>query len=98
MIKIKYSLTPNFKLEVKGHAKYDDYGKDIVCSAVSAVIVGGINAFEDNEKMKITVKEGLIRVISETTLSEKDEIVFYTMITQMNSIIEEYKEFVKIIK
>ena len=32
------------KIEVLGHALYDDYGKDIVCSAVSSITITSINA------------------------------------------------------
>lgn len=31
---------------VKGHANYDEAGKDIVCSAVSALTIGAINSVE----------------------------------------------------
>ena len=31
------------KIEIKGHALYDDYGKDIVCSAVSSIVTTTIN-------------------------------------------------------
>lgn len=32
-----------FKVEVKGHADYDDFGKDIVCAAVSTMVTTVIN-------------------------------------------------------
>ena len=31
-------------VSMHGHADYDQYGKDIVCSAASTIIIGGINA------------------------------------------------------
>ena len=31
------------EIEIKGHALYDDYGKDIVCSAVSSIVTTTIN-------------------------------------------------------
>ena len=96
MIRIQYSLSPEFSFEVKGHAHYDVIGKDIVCSAVTAVVIGGINALENNKNMNIEVKEGLIRVKSEKSLSEKDFIVFHTILTQLQSISEEYPNNVKI--
>ena len=30
-------------ISIKGHALYDDYGKDIVCSAVSSIVITTIN-------------------------------------------------------
>ena len=37
-------------LKVSGHANFANYGKDIVCAGVSAVVTGGINALEDEIK------------------------------------------------
>lgn len=34
------------KYTVKGHAGYAEYGKDIVCAAISALALTGINALE----------------------------------------------------
>ena len=31
------------KIKVLGHAMYDDYGKDIVCSAVSSIVTTTVN-------------------------------------------------------
>ena len=32
------------KIEVQGHAMYDDYGKDIVCAGISSTVVTTVNA------------------------------------------------------
>ena len=32
------------KIQVKGHAMYEDFGKDIVCSSVSSIIITTVNA------------------------------------------------------
>ena len=39
MIRIKLTKKDNVieKVEIKGHADYADYGKDVVCSAVSSI-------------------------------------------------------------
>lgn len=52
-------------ITICGHANSADYGKDIVCAAVSTVVYTTVNAlkrissssieFEDNKEMKITV-------------------------------------------
>ena len=41
MIKIKFL---NDYIEVKGHANYDEFGKDIVCASVSSILITTINA------------------------------------------------------
>ena len=45
MIKIKY-LKSGYeydKVSILGHALYDDYGKDIVCAAVSSIVICSVN-------------------------------------------------------
>ena len=34
------------KIELKGHAGYDDYGKDIVCASASALVLNMANSVE----------------------------------------------------
>ncbi len=40
MIKVK--LGEN-KIVIKGHANFDNYGKDIVCAAVSSIVTASVN-------------------------------------------------------
>ncbi len=40
MIKIKIS---DKKIEIRGHANFADYGKDIVCAAVSSIVTTSVN-------------------------------------------------------
>ncbi len=46
MIKVLISVKDNNikKINIKGHAGYDDYGKDIVCSSVSSITITTVNA------------------------------------------------------
>ena len=39
---IKVHINEN-KLTIKGHANFDDYGKDIVCAAVSSIVTASVN-------------------------------------------------------
>ena len=45
MIKVEVVKDNNLykKVSIIGHAMYDDYGKDIVCSAVSSIVTTTIN-------------------------------------------------------
>ena len=49
-------------LEVSGHADSAQYGNDMICAAVSAIITGGFNAFNDNDFDEIELKEGYAKV------------------------------------
>ncbi|MDD5980202.1 MAG: ribosomal-processing cysteine protease Prp [bacterium] len=46
MIKVNLEKENNDfkKITIKGHAKYDDFGKDIVCSAASSIVITTVNA------------------------------------------------------
>lgn len=65
---IKVSVIRNGKkldsVEIKGHAMYDDYGKDIVCSSVSSITVTTINAILSiNENfIEYDEKPGLVTI------------------------------------
>ncbi len=48
-------------LEVSGHSLYDDIGKDIVCAGVSAIIMGSLNWFKDNDIIESC--DGYIKLI-----------------------------------
>ena len=54
MIKVK--VTKDI-ISIKGHANYDDYGKDIVCSAVSSVVMCSVEAIAAFDEKAIDVKE-----------------------------------------
>ena len=45
MIKVKVTKDSSFeKVIIDGHALYDDFGKDIVCAAVSSIVTTTVNA------------------------------------------------------
>ncbi len=50
------------KVSILGHAMYDDYGKDIVCSAVSSIAittVNGILALDKESLSYLVSKKGM---------------------------------------
>lgn len=76
MIKVNV-LKSNGKIcgiEIKGHANYDDYGKDIVCAAVSSIAITTINAISClDESIDYEEKTGLlkIRTLKDTSVNQK---------------------------
>ena len=70
MIKVVYSSN---SLIVTGHANYDDYGKDIVCSACSSIVittVNGILALKKGSLDYLVSKKGMtinVKIDDETT-------------------------------
>lgn len=100
MIKVEYiENSSNIEyLKISGHANYDDYGKDIVCSAVSAISIGALNALKNIENYAITQKEGLIIIENKNNSSYDDNIVLNTMLIQLKTIEQSYPKFIQIVR
>ena len=62
------------KIKIIGHAMYDDYGKDIVCSACSSIVtttVNGILSIDNNNISYMVSKKGMtIDVRSEDRITQ----------------------------
>ena len=85
-------------LSVKGHADYSEEGKDIVCSAVSAISVGGINSLENPKDFDLKVEKGDVEISVKTKASEHDYEVLETILIQLKSVEETSSKYVKVIE
>ena len=77
------------KISILGHALYDDYGKDIVCSACSSIVtttVNGLLALDQNSLSYEIEKDGMQIVI------QKDDKTTQTLIHNMISLLRELEE------
>lgn len=84
-------------LEVKGHAGNGPYGHDLVCAAVSGIILGGLNNLTDGDvKYKHEVKEGYVSLEALERVSEHDKIVLETIERQLESIASSYPKNAKL--
>ena len=63
MIKV---LVKKDKIEITGHSDYDTIGKDIVCSAVSSIVITTVNGIH-------RLSEDYLMVKQEKDLSAKDK-------------------------
>lgn len=86
------------KLEISGHANFDKKGKDIVCSAISAIGVGGINALTNIDEIEIVINDGYILVNGSGLNNEYNQIVLKTMLTQLKTIEKSYSKYIKVSK
>ena len=88
MIKVEIE---NNKIEIKGHANYDDYGKDIVCASVNAII--------EFDPESIYYEDLNNRILIEKL---KDDDITNKLINNMIELLEEleksYKDNIKIIR
>ncbi len=93
MIKVSFKLEDgNLDLSIKGHAMSAKKGQDLICAAISAIAVGGLNALNGDYDIKL--EEGFISVKGK--IIKEDEIVIKTIITQIATVEEKYPRYVAI--
>ena len=85
-------------LTVSGHANYDEYGKDIVCAGVSAIVTGGINALEPHLKNIEIINESNKLGVVVIENNEVIQVILNTMLIQLETIENSYKKYIKIRK
>ena len=90
-VKIEKENTTYKKISILGHAMYDDYGKDIVCSAASSIATTSINGIltlnEGSLSYQVT-KEGLI--ISNIATDETTQKLLENMVNLLKQLEEQY--------
>lgn len=90
------------QVSISGHALYDDYGKDIVCAAVSSVSINIINAVETLLDVPLDAEQRsgqlVCRVpdLPEQKTAEHVQLLMETLVFSLKSIAEEYPSFVSI--
>ena len=63
-VSIKKKDNKVYEIVINGHAKYDEYGKDIVCASISTMTITTINSIlclEDNT-IEYEEKTGLLKI------------------------------------
>lgn len=77
----------------KGHAGYAEYGSDIVCAAVSVLIINTVNSIEEftDEKFKSRVSEGEVYFKLIGSKHNEDAVLLLkSLILGINGIRHEY--------
>ena len=99
MIKVKAVSKGNYlqKIEIKGHANFDVYGHDLVCAGVSSVTFGTLNALDKmtSESVHLIVNKK-ITIEVKNLLDEKVQIILQTMMIQLETIKEQYSNYIEI--
>lgn len=91
-------------IQVSGHANSDDYGKDIVCAAVSVIsqtILLGISEILKDD-LNYSIKKGDLSFEIPDKMSYEDELrvnaLTHTLILGLQNIKNNYKNYIDIIK
>ena len=99
MVRAKYTADENTHiLTVLGHANYGEYGKDIVCAGVSALVQALIGWIEENcykgNCISIDTKQGEVIISCEG--GEDIAAVFYMTAIGLMQIADSYPDHVQI--
>lgn len=84
------------KIVIKGHADYNDYGKDIVCASVSSIVITTVNAILEINRDAVKYKEE--KDILTIELLKQDEIIIKLINNMINLLKELSNNYPKNIK
>ena len=93
---IKVEVTKN-RILLFGHANFDDYGKDIVCAAVSSVVITTIEAIARFDEEAININEAQNKL--EIIINKHDDItdkLIGNMLNLLNELVMKYPKNIKI--
>ena len=96
-VKIEKENAKYKKVTILGHAMYDDYGKDIVCAAVSSIAtttVNGILALNKNSLSYMVSKKGLSIDVKNT--DETTQILIGNMVSLLKELEVNYPENIEV--
>ena len=85
------------KISILGHALYDDYGKDIVCSAASSIVTTTVNGILSLDKESISYmvsKKGISITVKSN--DRTTQILIRNMISLLKELRNNYKENIEI--
>ena len=95
MIQISIIRHNNEYSQIKafGHAEYDDYGKDIICAAVSVLIINTANSLEkftDDLIMAKTLEDGTTEILLKEHPSKEAVLLVDSLILGLEGIRNQY--------
>ena len=93
MIKIKVAKK---NISILGHANYDDYGKDIVCAAVSSITLCSVEAIANFDIKAIDIKQNKDKL--DIIINKDDNITNKLVDNMINCLKELEKKYPKNIK
>ena len=99
MINVKVLSMKNHidRIDILGHADYEEYGKDIVCSSVSSIVTTTVNGIYEINKDYLNVKEEKDGMI--ITILKNDDVcdkLIKNMLSLLQELEESYPENIKV--
>ena len=89
-------------LKSRGHADYAESGNDIVCAAVSMLVINSLNAIEQFSKTEVKLKatdqgSGVIDAEFAGIPDEKAQVILDTMLLGLKDTAVRYGKYLKLI-
>jgi hypothetical protein len=83
--------------QMRGHAEYADYGKDIVCAGVSALVINTINSVEkfttDTFENTVEPEDGSVTfLVTSYPVSSSTKLLLQSLVLGLSGIQAEYGE------
>ena len=80
-------------IDIKGHALFDNYGKDIVCAAVSSIVITTVNGILliDESSIKCKDSSGYVSI----DILKSDKVIDLLILNMMNLLKELEKQYKK---
>ena len=98
MIKVNVSKENGIinKITMTGHARYADYGKDIVCAAASSIVITSVNAILKYNEDAIIVNQDDDLEITIKLHDNVTDLLITNMLDVLTELEEQYKKNIKI--
>lgn len=97
MIKVSIKKTNSInEIRIDGHSGYDEMGKDIVCAAVSSIVITTVNAILkiDEKSLEYVQDENLTITIKKHT--KTIDLLIENMLDMLRELEEQYSENISI--
>lgn len=95
---IKVYINKN-KIVIKGHARYEDNGNDIVCASASSIVITSINAALRIENTSLIYKEEKNKLTIDINSNDKNILlIIENMIEMLKELALTYKKNIKIVE
>ena len=93
---IKVEVTKD-KISIQGHAMYDEYGKDIVCAAISSIVMTTVEGIASIDESSINIEEekDKLTIIINKHSDITDKLI-QNMLTLLHELMKKYPKNIKI--
>ena len=100
MIRITYQESNGIiaKVNITGHANYNDYGKDIVCAAVSSIAISTINGLLSIDDKCIKYSNDNVLSIENIKLDVVTNKLLLNMINMFIELVDTYPKNINVRK